>query len=137
MKGSEKFKETILAYLQDRASKDELFAKSFAKENKNIDECVNFILNTVKESKCNGFSDEEIYSIAVHYYDEDELNPKYLKTANGSVVVNHRIELTEEEKIELQQKAKDDYYQECLRKQKESLQPKKKTVKEEAQLNLF
>ena len=138
MKASEQFKRTIEDYLKVRANTDEQFAVSFAKPNKNIDECVNFILNTVKESGCNGFDDEEIYGIAVHYYDEDELDPKYLKEIKGNVVVNHAPILTEEDKEELQKKAKDDYYQECLRKQKESLQPKKKVVKQvEQQLSLF
>lgn len=138
MKASKHFKNTILAYLEKRAETDALFAQSFQKENKNIDECVNFILNTVKESGCNGFEDEEIYSIAVHYYDEDELDTKYLKPINGNVVVNHQVQLTEQDKAELEQKAKDDYYQDCLRKQREFNKPKKKASKETAeQLSLF
>jgi len=138
MKGSESFKQTIQEYLQVRANTDEQFAKSFAKENKNIDECINFILNTVKESGCCGFDDEEIYGIAVHYYDEDELDPKYLKAVGGNVVVNHKVQLTAEEMAELAEKAKKDYYQQCLQKQKELIQPKKKVVKEDArQQSLF
>ena len=138
MKTTEQFKKTIEAYLQRRAESDELFAKSYQKDGKTIDECVNFILNTVKESGCNGFNDEEIYSIAVHYYDEDELDPKYLKSINGNVVVNHQIELTEEDKKELEAKAKQDYYDECLKKQREANKPKRKEVKEaNNQLSLF
>lgn len=33
------FKEAIKTYLDERARTDELFAKSYAKENKNLDEC--------------------------------------------------------------------------------------------------
>ncbi len=138
MKASDSFKQAISDYLTVRANLDEQFAVSFAKPNKNIDECVNFILNTVKESGINGFDDDEIYGIAVHYYDEDNLDPKYLKAISGKIVVNHTPQLTEEEKKELEEKAKNDYYQECLRKQKESIQPKKKAVKQEVQqLSLF
>lgn len=71
MKASESFKKTIGEYLQVRANTDEQFAKSFAKEGKTLDGCVTFILNCVKESGCNGFDDEEIYGMAVHYYDEE------------------------------------------------------------------
>lgn len=131
MKASDSFKQTIEDYLKVRANTDEQFAKSFAKPNKNIDECVNFILNTVKESGACGFDDEEIYGIAVHYYDEDDVDPKYLKGINGKVVVNHKPELKPEDIAELEKKAKDDYYQECLRKQREQNQPKKKAVKQE------
>lgn len=35
MKGTEQFKQTIKAYLDERAKTDELFAVSYAKENKN------------------------------------------------------------------------------------------------------
>ena len=138
MKASDSFKRTIEDYLKVRANTDEQFAVSFAKPNKNIDECVNFIINTVKESGINGFEDEEIYGIAVHYYDEDELDTKYLKSVSAKVVVNHTPQLTEQDNAELEQKAKTDYYNECLRKQKESIQPKKKVVKQDVnQLSLF
>ena len=42
---------------------------SCAKEHKNLDDCITFILNYVQQSGCNGFTDAEIYSLAVHYYD--------------------------------------------------------------------
>lgn len=87
MKGSENFKNTIQNYLNELAKKDELFAKNLAKENKNIDDCITYILNQVKASGCNGFADEEIYNMAIHYYDEDDI--KVGKSVNASVVVNH------------------------------------------------
>lgn len=53
-------------------------------------------------SGCSGFSDDEIYSMAVHYYDED--NIEVGKPNSCKVVVNHTIELTEEEKAEARQR---------------------------------
>lgn len=96
MKGTEEFKKTIQEYLEDRAKTDVLFARTYAKENKNIDDCVTYILNTVHKSGCNGFADDEIYSMAVHYYDEDKI--EIGGKSNAQVVVNHHVELTEEEK---------------------------------------
>lgn len=96
MKATNHFTRTILTYLELRASVDTLFAQTFAKENKNIADCVTYILNTVQKSGCHGFADDEIYGMAVHYYDEDDIevgNP-----VNSKVVVNHTIELTQEEK---------------------------------------
>ena len=61
-------KATIQNYLEQRAQEDELFAPVFANPKKNIDECVNYILNTVQKSGINGFTDDEIYSMALHYY---------------------------------------------------------------------
>ena len=139
MKTTEHFKAAILAYLQERAKTDEVFAARMKLPNKSIDECVKFILNTVKESGCNGFHDDEVYGIAVHYYDEDKLDPKYLKEISGNVVVNHHVTLSESEKKELEEKARKDYYDECMRKQRELVnRPKKKVEKkEERQLTLF
>ena len=54
MKGTEHFKQTIKEYLDGRAQTDELFAVSYAKENKNLDDCITFILNQVKASGCCG-----------------------------------------------------------------------------------
>lgn len=68
MKATNHFTRTILTYLEQRAQTDSLFADTFAKENKNIDDCVTFILDQVQKSGCNGFADDEIYSMAVHYY---------------------------------------------------------------------
>ena len=45
MKGTEHFKRTIKEYLDGKARTDELFAVSYAKENKNLDDCITFILN--------------------------------------------------------------------------------------------
>jgi FMN-dependent NADH-azoreductase len=91
MKSTEHFKNVIKTYLDKMANADLLFAVTYAKPNKNIDDCITYILNTV-----NGFADEEIYSMAVHYYDEDNINAG--NPVGCSVVVNHHIELTEEEK---------------------------------------
>ena len=95
MKASDYFKKTIQAYLEQRAANDELFAPVYANPDKSIDDCVTYILNTVKASGCNGFADDEIYSMAVHYYDEPDI--KVGSPINGKVVVNHTIELTPEE----------------------------------------
>lgn len=62
------FKRTIQAYLSQRAAEDTLFSATYNKANKNIDDCVTYILNEVQRSGCNGFTDGEIYSMAVHYY---------------------------------------------------------------------
>lgn len=115
MKSTEVFKQTIKSYLDKRAAEDELFAFTYSKEGKSLDKCIDYIFNTVQESGCNGFTDDEIFGMAVHYYDEDNI-----KVADspfrGSVVVNHKVELTEEDRLEARQKAIDDLIAEERRK---------------------
>ena len=135
MKSTEHFKRTIQAYLQQRASEDRLFAESYRKEGKNIDDCITYILNEVQRSGCNGFTDGEIYSMAVHYYDENDIevgNP-----VSCQVSVNHIVELTEEEKAEARQRAVEQYQKAELRRMQE--RHKIPAVKQETQVqpNLF
>jgi hypothetical protein len=123
MKATEHFRQTIKAYLDERAQNDELFAVSYAKENKNLDDCVTFILNQVKRSKCMGLTDEEVYSLAVHFFDEDDIEISNSIACN--VIVNHTVELTEEEKAQARQDALKEYQAEQLRKmQKRTNKPK-------------
>ena len=114
MKGTDHFKRTIQMFLEQRAAEDELFAKCYRNPTKNIDDCVTYILNYVQKSGCNGFSDGEIYGQAIHYYDENEIEVG--KPIQCQVVVNHVVELTEEEKQEARRKAVAQYQQLELQK---------------------
>ena len=123
MKGTEHFTRTIAEYLNQRAMTDPLFAPNLLKPNKNIEECITYILNEVQKSGCNGFDDddellrawlEKIFSMAVHYYDEDDIEVG--KAVSCRVSVNHIVELTEEEKAEARQEAIKQYQREELAK---------------------
>lgn len=140
MKGTEHFKQAIKSYLDERAKTDELFAVAYAKENKNLDDCVTFILNQIKalaNEGCIGMADDEVYSLACHFYDEDIIDIG--KPINCGVVVNHRIELTEEEKAEARQRAISQYQAEELRKmqQRKSKPTAKPQETKYAEPNLF
>lgn len=102
-KGTEGFKQTIQEHLNFLGFQDPLFAKSLKKEGKNIDDCCTYIMNTVQKSGKSGFSDNEIFKMAVHYYDEDVI--EIGKNNNGKVVVNYTIDLTEDEIAEAKKKA--------------------------------
>ena len=126
-KATDYFKQTIQSYLQRRAQEDELFAPRYANPKKNIDDCITFILNYVKQSGCNGFADDEIYSLAMHYYDEDDIDIGKPLT-NCKVVVNHTIVLTEEEKAEARRQAMQKATDEAYRKLTQGKNKKKKAA---------
>ena len=96
--------------MDGKARTDELFAVSYAKENKNLDDCITFILNQVKASGCCGMTDDEVWSLAIHYYDEDNIDVG--KPISCGVVVNHKVELTEEEKAQARKDALKAYQEE-------------------------
>jgi hypothetical protein len=124
MKATDNFKATVKAYLDQRAEDDILFSFKYSAPRKNIDDCITYILNTVQKSGCNGFADDEIFGMAVHYYDED--NTEAGKPMNAHVVVNHVVELTAEEKEQARQEAIHKAQDEAYRK---ITQPVKKAKK--------
>ena len=138
MKGTEHFKQVIKSYLDNRAQEDELFRAKYETTTRTIDDVVTFILNQVKASGCCGFSDDEIYSMAVHVIDEPTI--EIGKPINCNVVVNHHIELTEKEKEEQKALALKRFQDEELRKlQNRNSKPKVVKLQEnkQAELSLF
>lgn len=124
-KGTRAFNETIKAYLEERAENDALFAVKFANPSKSVEDCVTYIINQVQKSGCNGFEDAEIYGMAVHYWEENEIEVG--KPINCKVVVNHTVELTEEEKEQARQDAINRLRDEEMAKMRKPIQPKKTT----------
>ena len=138
MNGTEQFTRTISEYLNLRAATDPLFASKLMKPHKNLEDCITYILRQVQQSGCNGFEDDEIYSMAIHYYDEDDLEVGSRVACH--VVVNHTIVLTEEEKAEARKQAIQQYQAQELRRLQEPRQVKTKasTDSEQArQASLF
>jgi hypothetical protein len=126
MKSTQNFKKVIEIYLEETGKSNPLIKKSLEKPDKNIDDCIKYILQTVEKSGCSGFTDREVFGMALHYYDEDNLEIKDLP-AHLNVVVNHHIELSEEEKAAAKQKAIDD----LVLEEKKRLSTKKTSVKTE------
>ena len=138
MKGTDHFKELIKNYLDNRAKEDELFRVKYETTTRTIDDVVNYIFHAVQQSGCCGFSDMEVYAMAVHAIDEPNL--EIGKPMDCNVVVNHHIELTEEEKAEQRAIALKRYQEEEMRKlQQRNSRPKaaKPQPKPIQELSLF
>lgn len=79
----------VKEYLEERAKTDPLFAASYAKENKNLDECWDYIVEEARKRAINQMccmTSEEVFGLAVHYYDEDNIEiPKRRGKAKASV----------------------------------------------------
>lgn len=77
------FETTIQAYLENRAKTDSLFAETYRKANKSIEECIKYIYSKArklaKEGNAVGVDDATVYGWAVHYYDEDDIKIKDVK----------------------------------------------------------
>jgi len=124
--------------LDKQAVTDPLFAVPYANPKKNIDDCVTYILNTVKNSGINGYTDDEIFGMAIHYYQEEDITVG--AEINCQVVVNHKVELTEEEIKEAKEKGIQQAIDEAKRsmmKKQAPISPVKVESKQESQTSLF
>ena len=131
-KGSEQFKTAIKEHLDSIAAKDAAFAEKYSAEGKSLDECVDYIIGQVKNSGLNGFDDNEIYGMAIHYYEESDLGD-IKKGITANVVVNHQVALTEEEKEEARKKALASFEAEQLRKLQDKERKEKEAAKRKAE----
>ena len=131
-------KERIKDYLDERARKDELFARSYAKTNKNIDECYEYIVGEArkqcKDSDSACISDDVVYGWAVHYYDEDNIKVGRSKESTESK------EMSETDKKKVLEEARKKAYQtnkKASEAKKKSADANKRKPAKIQQLNLF
>ena len=125
------FQEVIKQYLDDRAAQDEQFAVTYAKENKSIEECCKYILGEARKlgnEVC--MSDEEVYGLAVHYYDEDDIK---IEAVPASFVSTPKVDLTEDDKERAKKAAIAQYQAEVLA----SMKKKPKKAEPVEQMRLF
>ena len=69
-------KTAIKTHLDARAASDPQFAERYNNPNKSLDECCKYITGEAFARAKNGtavLSDDEVYGMAVHYYDEDNI----------------------------------------------------------------
>lgn len=76
--GMKNFERVIQSYLDGRAKEDGRLAERMALPEKSIGECCKYIIGEVSKMKSRevALTDEEVYGMAVHYYDEDNVDVK-------------------------------------------------------------
>lgn len=135
-------KEAIQSYLDARAKTDELFAVAYKKKNKSIDECCTYIMGEAqKRGNAVCMSDEEVFGLAVHYYDEDDIKvnklPSNVRASASTTTPAKPVKLTEED----EKKAREEAIKRLTEEQHALLRKKptraKKEVIEVQQMSLF
>lgn len=120
-------------YLKKRAEADPSVKNNLQKENKSLKECWDYVLGEVAKTMyrngkfgCAAGDDEDLYALAVHYYDEDEIK---IEPLPSDMKVEAKMD---EEKKETESEPKE------LPK-KEKVKRIKKSIKEpaEGQISLF
>lgn len=138
-------KEAVQSYLDERAKADELFAVAYKKKNKSIDECCTYIMGEAKKrgnTVC--MSDDEVFGLAVHYYDEDNIKINKLPASvkvSASVPeakpASKPVKLTEEDEKRAREAAIKRLAEEQYVLLKKKPSRSKKEVTEAQQMSLF
>lgn len=108
------FAEAIKSYLDRRASEDKMFAESYANPKKSIAKCCDYIVSEVKRQNRTAMTDDEVYGLAVHYY--DEADPGRI---DKGIASSARIVIPGEDKERLRAEAMSEYKTACINELKE------------------
>lgn len=124
-------KDAIKVYLDERAKNDEQFAHSYAKANKNIDECFDYVIGEVrKRGNAVYMTDAEVFGLAVHYYDEDDIKINKLPKGTKVSASAQAVELSEEDKAKAYEQAVKEYRQLCIDRMRAAEEQKAKKLAE-------
>lgn len=102
------FNDAIQKYCDEQAKVDKEFAKDYAKKNKSVDKCVNYIVGEIANSQAAhdsrkgnmawcGLEDKVVYGMVHHYFHEDDIK---VRTFDPAKVVTKKAATKEAIKAE-------------------------------------
>jgi hypothetical protein len=105
------FQKAIKDHLEKMAAQDEAFAEKYTvkceNEDESIKKCCSYIVSEVQKKYKQGNSavltNDEVFGMAMHYYDEDITPPK---SASSCTVVMSKAELTPEDEEAIRREAR-------------------------------
>jgi len=101
---------------------DPVFVQKTKNPDKSIEKCVAYILATVQKSEISGWADDEIFGMARHYFDEDNIDD--MEHSSCRIVINREVHLTEQEIADAKKKAIDSVFADQKRKMTAPPKPK-------------
>ena len=109
--------EPVRQYLEKRAADDPQFAEKFKNPKKSLKECCSYIYGEARKraagSNCVYIAPDEVFGMAVHYYDEDDIKVSgsgYTGRASVAAAPAPKpVELTEKQKAEAEKRALEKY----------------------------
>lgn len=100
MKVSNNFEKAISAFIEKEKIGNPDFLEATKKEDRNIEECCNYILNKVKKLGHNAMADDEVFDIVTEYYFAQEIEkpkPIKAKVSTGPSIGNAEVKRKKEE----------------------------------------
>lgn len=62
------FFDSMESFIMQKMDANDMFAKKVCNPKKNIEDCITYVINTIEKSRYKGLCDNDVYSLAVHYY---------------------------------------------------------------------
>ncbi|MEF2782787.1 MAG: Cas9 inhibitor AcrIIA9 family protein [Clostridium sp.] len=128
-------------YLMERAKTDPSVANNLKKEKKSLNECWDYVLSEVAKTMyrsgnfgCAAGDDEELFGLAVHYYDEDDIKFEPFK---GAKVVDMSKQQQDKKVESKEQKAKEEQPLKEVKQNRVKTVKKHKSDPVDGQLSLF
>ena len=121
LKSSTSAIEVMQQMLQERCIAEPMFAIKMANPSKSMEGAVNYLCNQIQKSGLCCVGQDTIMQILTHYFDENEIEE--CGNVNCNIVVG-KPELSEEDKAQLRELAKEQYREEQLRELRRQCQPK-------------
>lgn len=114
MNSTTNFQQVLKTYLDRMAEQDEAFSIVYANEDKSIEECATYVVECVAQSakkmetKTLGMSSDEVFGLAVHYYQEDNIEVSD-NLIHFNVITDERSILSEDDKAAIRAEAVNEY----------------------------
>lgn len=93
--------DAIKNYLDERAANDPQFARNYAKKDKDINKCFKYIVGVASKRAVYGaccMTSDEVFGLAVHYYDEDDIKITPAKLRGSSMAMTDTSKETAKKK---------------------------------------
>ena len=127
------FELAIKSHLDKVASEDPAFAEKYRTkcevENDSIEKCCNYIISEVQKLKRQAMTDEEVFGMAMHYFDEDI---KFEGDAPKCNVVVSYESLSEEDQERIRRQAQEEVERDAIEAEKKRILDEKRKEEEKA-----
>lgn len=130
------FVEQIKAWIKAEMERDPLLAEVVkSKPQKTVEGACNYVLKVARESRQEGWSDDEVYGMIRHFYDEDNLTDPGNQHPSR-IVTNAHVDLSERDRAEAMEQAKKEYKHELEVKAAKAELERKEKEKRQAEERL-
>lgn len=91
-KVNKEFVKVIREYLEKRSEEDTLFSGKYRASKKTVEQCCDYIISEARKRGSHAvvIGHEEVFGMAVHFFDEDDIQPVEPEVGTSVIVPEHK-----------------------------------------------